>query len=725
MAVFLQLPNELLDLVTQHLDLKDIANACRCSHSFYHAFDPILYRRIGNNIDVLFWAIKLGRARVVEKLLVAGLNPNQVEVEYASADDGNPVNHAGRRSRPGHLISRTWTPLHLAARLGRDDIIELLLDHGANVNALSRGFCLCRDASDSGYGRGLHTETGSVLPWWMPLHTAICHKNYSTARILATRGASFQVTMRTEGPPSNYITALHMTSYAGDILFSQFILDHYKPAIDIQDHHGMSPLHWAYRAYKWDMITWLVQHGANINTEDSNGCTLLIDACARGRFHDALKLLDLGAHPYGYGTRPSPLHCCSEARVSMGEDAGTQLLLAKRLIEAGADLDARTHDLATPLILAAVECSVTIAEYLIDSGAVVDARDNLGMTPLMGACKCSGNQNNLFPTIRLLLQRGASTTAVDDSGRTAFEIFCNSVEKHPDVLAIVQLLLEFGSPSNATSNPTASLIRPLFRNGHLEICEYLQCLNTRLPSGEILASMVDEAVAKNDTASLQYLLQFKGTTELLTTQERLFKALESKKYKVAKIILDVGAPWTHVSEFGWSCLLHACQAEDTTLARMLLEKGADPNHSNEEGQTPLDIALERGNPAMCELLLDYGAKPFPEFVNRSTGRPHAGAVFQAVLNGSTQLLEVMIKRDLFRLAPAAEQIRTMHHVCSQKESSWSNELLDVLLRGGADPNMPLMRPLTFEYCLPLQVAMLEANNGAVDLLLKYGATPLR
>ncbi|KAI1406764.1 hypothetical protein F5Y13DRAFT_176397 [Hypoxylon sp. FL1857] len=62
------------------------------------------------------------------------------------------------------------TALHLAASLGYDDVVVLLLDYGADINALSQGFCGCN------YRLG-NDDSDKVKPWWMPLHTAIVSVN--------------------------------------------------------------------------------------------------------------------------------------------------------------------------------------------------------------------------------------------------------------------------------------------------------------------------------------------------------------------------------------------------------------------------------------------------------------------------------------------------------------------------------------------------------------------
>ncbi|KAK6957450.1 hypothetical protein Daesc_000235 [Daldinia eschscholtzii] len=746
----LRLPNELLTLISNHLEIKDISRTCRSCRTLYHALDHILYRLIVNKSEVLFHAVEQGLAPVVEKLLIAGASPDQAMFTYPlyGAVESNSAlqdyqlqltlleqqNRGIQRNGPrssqdglsGQPPSQFWTPLHLAAGLGDNYTVKLLLDHGANINALSHGFCRCEGTPKPRPGPypELPPMNTAELPWWTPLHTAICHKKYSTAQILVTRGASFQVASRALGSSSNYVTALHSSSCENALDFSKFILEYYQPPINIEDHRGMGPLHWAYKAGHWDMAKWLVLNGADINAHDTNGCTLLLDACAAGRFEEALELIGLGANPSS-GFNTTPLHCCCDFIVSpryRDPPEAVRLAVVKRLVEAGADVNAKNRDDGdTALAVAAERGLVSTVEYLLDAGADLHARGSKGMTPLIRACMCGGQERYQHATVKLLLQRGASTTDVDNEGRNAMEIVCSSENGHPDKFAIIKLLLEYRSPHDASSSPTKSLIFPLFMSHRAEICEYLMKFNTRHPSKKELGSMIFEAIEERNPAYLQFALQFKDAVKVLATKKRLFHALEAGNFKVAHIILEAGAPWEHVSRSRWTSLHHACRGKNTMVVRMLLERGADPNQSTVTGDTPLDLALSQGDLAMFELLLDHGADPFPALVDKSIGKPHIGALLQAVRSKNPSIVEVIMKRDLFRSAPAVEQIRTMYYACNQDST---HECLEALLRGGVDPNMPLLRPCTLDYCLPLQIAKAKKNREAVQLLLKYGATPL-
>ncbi|KAI1142177.1 ankyrin [Hypoxylon sp. FL0543] len=748
----LQFPNELLAHIAEYLTIDDISSLHRACRDLHTALGHFLYRRLRGDSDVFHWAVEHRNIQLVRKLLEAGAHPDQYVLKKSHRGTQHSRPPAGSdysaqllmleeqcrqryeiasgrtRSRRGESPpSEPWmTAMHLAASLGYDDMIELLLDYGANVNAISQGFCDCT------YLLG-NEDNSTVRPFWMPLHTAMCHGNDTTARILLARGASFQIAPRPIGSSRRYVTALHTSCYTGALEISRLLLEKLRcPQIDIEDHQGLTPLAWAYKSHQWDTVEWLVQNGASIDTHGGNGRSLLWDACYHWRPCEAYRLLELGANPrYYIGT--SPLHYICYFRHG---DTDTcvppgfakpidRLTLVKRLVKAGADIGAkRPLDQATPLILAAAAVSAPLVEYLLDAGADINSQDLRGFTPLMHACSPTTRiKDSRLSTIKLLLDRGASTTLVDKKGWMALEHLCKARRGHPDDAAIVRLLIEHGSPPNAMSDRSISLIREFFLSDDPETSKYLRTVGSRLPDEDDLMEMLDHAIKNDDVDALRFVLEFEGATALLCTETRLFDALDCGHHDVAEIIFDAGAPWTY-TRMGATCLFFACRSNKIELVRKLLRVGADPNCFTEYGGSPLTVAIEYGNVSIFEALLDHGADPFPSRINSFTHKPQGGALLRAILREEVEIVDAIMKRGLYNSAPAAEQIRSMYFVCDQEPSPASLALLEALLRGGADPNMCLLHPPTADYCLPLQVVRSHENHKAAELLHSYGATRL-
>lgn len=115
---------------------------------------------------------------------------------------------AGAGDRVAELIGRDgslvngyshdgWTPLHLAAFFGPPAIVDVLIDHGADVNA--------------------RAQNGTTN---QPLHAAAAARNVQAVRALVEHGAD--VNARQEGG----YTPLHSAAQNGDLETARFLISH-------------------------------------------------------------------------------------------------------------------------------------------------------------------------------------------------------------------------------------------------------------------------------------------------------------------------------------------------------------------------------------------------------------------------------------------------------------------------------------------------------------------
>jgi uncharacterized protein len=120
------------------------------------------------------------------------------------------------------------------------------------------------------------------------------------------------------------------------------------------------------------------------------------------------------------GTRNESLPAASEARDA---DGNTPLINAvnkgdaenaKKLIDAGSDVNAASSTGVTPLMNAAGMGNKDIVQMLIDKGADVNAKTTSGYNALMSA-----SLNGQEEIVRLLVARGADPKMKDLGGRTA------------------------------------------------------------------------------------------------------------------------------------------------------------------------------------------------------------------------------------------------------------------------------------------------------------------
>lgn len=121
---------------------------------------------------------------------------------------------------------------------------------------------------------------------------AIWHGRLGSAKLLMARGASF----RTGNRPANGLgrvpstmagSALHSAAAAGRLSVTLAVLDHFSVMdVDIMDDQGLTPLRWAYTRGSMATVRLLRDCGADINHPGFHEHSILMQACASGRFND-------------------------------------------------------------------------------------------------------------------------------------------------------------------------------------------------------------------------------------------------------------------------------------------------------------------------------------------------------------------------------------------------------------------------------------------------------
>lgn len=314
------------------------------------------------------------------------------EEDLSEREDATPATERSPTPTPCMLVRR-FRAIHLAARSGHNDVLELLLRHGALVDAPSERFCACTQQ----YGLLNMLESpdpDAQNPLWTPLHAAICHRHTSAAKLLLAHKASpmmepipsleppgFVAAYAADPEPINFgVSALHHAAAFGltELVTYLHTTARILPDIDIlQEKNQLTPFYYAVANRRWSTtVPQLLQLGADIHCEirmyiPYTAITPLGEACRLGHFSIADKLLALGADPSrGFialtsGGCLTPLHmCCMRSAQAIGEPR-----------ESGDDDEQRG------------KARMATMEKLVKRGAKTDAMDCFGDTPLSAAEK--------------------------------------------------------------------------------------------------------------------------------------------------------------------------------------------------------------------------------------------------------------------------------------------------------------------------------------------------
>ena len=339
-------------------------------------------------------ACEKGNIQIVELLLEAGANPNLYQERK---------------------LEQGSTPLYLACQSGNLEIVKLLLKYEADI-----------DIGDL-FGRP-------------PLYMAVIKGKEEIVKYLIHHGANVNAYIRQK--TGENLLHLAASDYSPKIL--ETLLFSKKLDVNAKDYRGYTPLHYARDK---EIAALLIANGAIVNAQNNNEETLLLglfENISRAKEDFVIFLIDQGMNFYSQDEKNHLL--------DVAFDNGLYRA-AKKLIEKGADLqkaleikppkellkseesysflEEQKYDLSSIkqdkyLLFLSVTSSNTevwhpILKNLIKLGVDLNVvNDETGDTPLHLA--------KLYSTTELLIKGGASPHAVDAYGNTPLHLVFPGIE---------------------------------------------------------------------------------------------------------------------------------------------------------------------------------------------------------------------------------------------------------------------------------------------------------
>jgi ankyrin repeat protein len=645
-------------------------------------------------------------------------------------------------------VSRFFTTLHLAAGMGNDEAVQLLLDHGASIDAGCRRLCGCKCAE--GMLNNMESPQNEVrLPQWTPLHVAICLNRPDTARLLLSRGASCMMeTPRPSGVAEQYdSTALHHAAALGQVDLVKYLVEAgHQTDIDVRDRRTLTPFYYAYANGRWEStIPSLLQMGADINVEIKfyqPYCTItpLGEAVRLGNFEDALKLLELGADPShgfvatgaGHRNGLSPLHlgCMPSARPSGGSPklfdearkAVQRIKIMEAFIAKGADIHSTDCYGDTALISAVQNRVLPSVRVLIAAGADVNARNSLGRTVTMqavlgpskppphslvdGHVSIPDSIRVLSDILSELVKAGARVDDVDPNGNNMLHLLLESVEPTlppgiTDVTHVIRLLLTYpGADALLTArNKEGQLAFELaFNAGVVRAYDVLlrPGLVQRVLTPEDLQRMCKFVMREEnmDTDNVELLLDLDVGRKLLSGPALFREAVINDCWSVVAHIARRGIPPLD-RETCTELLWYALDAFHWDLAYQFVVLGADVNAARDDGTgtTPLRLVVDvlpetdySRVERLIQILVDKGAN----IHHSQCGASHSRLLTKAIEQRRAPLVQVMLRNQPLREDPRAVGGCYLHHALrlvpppGSYQRSPQPRMVYALIHSGAD-----------------------------------------
>ncbi|KAI8498597.1 Unconventional myosin-XVI [Branchiostoma belcheri] len=231
------------------------------------------------------------------------------EDEFRTAVERGDVQTVRRGLQAGRDVNQSFpgsswygrTALHLASWNGQTGVVELLIQHGANLEA--------RDKNG-----------------WTTLHLACRYGHTGIVELLIQHGADMEARTKLGS------TALHLASGYGQTGVVELLIQH-GADIEARDKYGETALYLACRYGHTGIVELLIQHGADMEGRDTDGQTALHLAC-RYRHIGVVKLL------IQHGADMEAGHEYGRTALRLASEKG-QTGVVELLIQHGADVEAR------------------------------------------------------------------------------------------------------------------------------------------------------------------------------------------------------------------------------------------------------------------------------------------------------------------------------------------------------------------------------------------------
>jgi len=399
---------------------------------------------------------------------------------------------------------------------------------------------------------------------------------------------------------------------------------------------GDTPLHRASFNAAKEMIKMLLEKGALPNIENKKNETPLICGLKKGAYFfstitaervDAFILLIDKADVHKMDSDGNTaLHLISKQR-------GLKRA-AEKLLEKGAEINARNGMLETPLHKALGGWDKELAQLFIQRGADLQARDKMGNSPLHISCL----SDELLDVSLTLLERGVDIEALNTYGRTPLHQACKSTSSEITALALIERVADINKMDFFQDSPFSLALKGglekasgnlLAMDAQIESKEhenYLPFL-AACSSGleDIALELIERGanvhklskdVNKNAVSYLAgctkicprlftKLIELEVEFDLvdLVGSTPLLKACQNFHQDVALKLIELGADVYH--EFNSETALHIASRSShmAPVVKKLVEAGCDIQKRNTEGKTALHVA----HPLIAVDLIDYGA----------------------------------------------------------------------------------------------------------------------
>ncbi|MFZ9362829.1 MAG: ankyrin repeat domain-containing protein [Arenimonas sp.] len=560
------------------------------------------------------------------------------------------------------------TPLHHAMRSTDAAVAALLLDAGADIEAVNR----------DGY---------------TPLALACQAANWRVARYMLERKAKVE--------PAGAVPVMIAAAGAEDDEIGIRLLHKHKAKVDVRHGAQMTPLMVAAQAGLTEVVSALLELGAQVNAQDDAGITAYMLAAQAGEV-EVLKRLQaqpkLSRSAVDAQGRSALDHALANGRWSAVACIDPAYALPEHFSEAPAPERRSSGGQQLFTVLGAGD--IAAAEDLLRAGMQPAG-------PELAELMLSFCQQDRREVVSWLLGHGASVFSSDAQGRSVYARLMAGTQNLAGLLGHLMAM-------------------PVPISGSGTLAAYLECCLRN-----------DFHRRADEQTALQLLQQGADPFGAVTGASPLVWAVRLGWQRVVDALLACGCDVNAPDDAGLTALHHAALLGRDGMLKPLILAGGDPERRARDGQSALGVALLNGQTASAawlswpnwhlpgrrlsgqdvpaavlagdaeavKRLLELGLP-----VNAFDGKGST-ALIHACGQGQTALVRLLLAQGADAGVAAASGVNALWAALSQAHT----EVLQELLFGGADVNQKVAG------YPPLHLASALGSTEHAAMLLEYGA----
>ena len=448
----------------------------------------------------------------------------------------------------------------------------------------------------------------------------------------------------------------------------KYLIDH-GADVSKKDYRQRTALHYASKRGHLKVVEVLLSKGAEINVEDENRCTPLMFTA--GRIHNdiLLYLIDHGADVNKKdGRNRTALHYASDLKV------------VKALLSKGVEIDVEDMYLCTPLMLTGERGHIDILLYLIDHGADVNKKDRDERTALHYASD--------LKVVEALLSKGVEID-VEDKDRCT-PLMLTARRRHIDILLY---LIDCGADIDKKDGRERTALHYASERGDLKVVEallskgaeihvedgdrctplFLAVKNQKfaimchlIKAGANVKRLVDDfpgsgkgsylgrdhllrtlsyAINNNHIAEAGVLITngvgIEGELDINPPRTALTWSAENGHDSLVRSLILQGVNVNYQDASGCSALHFAASSNHIQCGILLVEAGADLRLVDRDSHTPLDLATKELKDAIIQTLLFNTKKTVCVIGNACSGK---STLIASLQNENAKLLKKLRHR---------------------------------------------------------------------------------